>query len=50
MTGASRKQRREHFDEEHFDTEDRLDRVLAWLFVIVLVMLSLGAARFIFWK
>ncbi len=50
MTGASRKQRRDEFNEEHFDTEDRMDRVLVWLFVIVMAVLGLAAARFIFLK
>ena len=48
MTGTPRHERRRIFDEENFDTEDRLDRALAGVFLFLAAVLAFALARLLF--
>lgn len=46
----TRRERRDLFDAEDFDTEDKLDRAIAGVFLIVVGMLALVATRSLIWR
>lgn len=48
MTGLTPRQRRKHFNEEHFDTEDRMDRAIAGVGVVFLLMVLAVIVRYFF--